>query len=990
MRLAPFALILLATTAAAQVDTNGPRFPGFDPGGAVRAFRAGGGPEWQVHWDYDRGGVPRLLWGGSRAGVAPGSGDAAYAAAARQLVDELAPALGFDASAVELLGVERLPLSRAGGTDKIAVHFRQVVSGVPVFHGAVDVLYGADGRLLSLDNQGLPHAAQTPLSPDVPERDASAAAAAAFTALTGRPVASLELADYVLFPAKIDARKTAVRAAPAYLFKVAAPRDIGSGETPVVRMLAIAARGAPVLFESWSLVHEDLSGTVKGWGQTGALPDGSAGAVLHNLEDVLLTASGVNPAYTNAAGGFVMPGVNSSKSVTAQLEGQWSKVVNAAGGSASVTLTLAPGAPQTFTFNTGVSEQQTAEVNAHTFVETMRDWLRSIDPGEGALDFQVLSYVNEADICNAFYDGFSLNFFLAGGGCPNTAYRSVVFHEEGHWANDLFGSYNGSDGFGEGAADCWAMYIGDDPVIGPDFHGPGADLRTGLNTVPFCGDESPACYGEVHDDGQPLMGAIWKVRARLKTALGAGPGGDLADALFVGWFQAFNDMQIKTIIEEHWLILDDNDGNIYNGTPHFAQIDGGFQDQGFPGYVPPYFTIAHTPVTLVNSEGPVLVQANVTEITATVASVKVFYKLDGAPSYSSVNLTHGAGTSWSGLIPGANSPAIVDYYLLASDASSHATSLPAKAPTEFFAYDVGTITVHAGFDFEAGDDQGWTHVEYATQDDWMRGAPTGVSPFDPPSAWSGSQVWGNDLGVDGFDGNYKPDVHNALISPVLNMSGKTGLRLRFKRWLSVEKGIYDQASLYLNNAQLYTNPSSTDVIDQSWKAQDYDVSSLADNNPSVQLTFELISDPGLEFGGWNIDDVQLVTLGPVTGGPFSEYGTGTKGTGGVAPHLVGSGQATPGGTITLTLSGAKPNAPGMAFFGTTQAAIPAFGGTFLVGNVFVTALIPTNGAGGFTLNGNLPSIASIVGLTVRQQYWCADPLGPAGKAGSNGLQFTIQ
>jgi hypothetical protein len=53
MRLAPFALILLATTAAAQVGHHGPRFPGFDPGGAVRAFRAAGGPEWQVHWDYD-------------------------------------------------------------------------------------------------------------------------------------------------------------------------------------------------------------------------------------------------------------------------------------------------------------------------------------------------------------------------------------------------------------------------------------------------------------------------------------------------------------------------------------------------------------------------------------------------------------------------------------------------------------------------------------------------------------------------------------------------------------------------------------------------------------------------------------------------------------------------------------------------------------------------------------------------------------------------
>ena len=65
MRLAPFALVpiaaaLLAVAAAAQVDTAAPRFPGFGPGRAVRAFRETGGLQWQVHWDYDRDGVPRL------------------------------------------------------------------------------------------------------------------------------------------------------------------------------------------------------------------------------------------------------------------------------------------------------------------------------------------------------------------------------------------------------------------------------------------------------------------------------------------------------------------------------------------------------------------------------------------------------------------------------------------------------------------------------------------------------------------------------------------------------------------------------------------------------------------------------------------------------------------------------------------------------------------------------------------------------------------
>ena len=97
-----------------------------------------------------------------------------------------------------------------------------------------------------------------------------------------------------------------MRAAPAFLFKVAAPHDAASGATPVIRMLAVAARGRPEVYDSWSLVHEDLLGTVKGWGQTGSLADGTGPDVLHALQDAQLAASGVTTTYSNAAGGFVI------------------------------------------------------------------------------------------------------------------------------------------------------------------------------------------------------------------------------------------------------------------------------------------------------------------------------------------------------------------------------------------------------------------------------------------------------------------------------------------------------------------------------------------------------------------------------------------------------------------------------------------------------------------------------------------------------------
>ena len=46
--------------------------------------------------------------------------------------------------------------------------------------------------------------------------------------------------------------------------------------------------------------------------------------------------------------------------------------------------------------------------------------------------------------CNASFNGNSINFYHAAGGCVNTAYSTVVSHEYGHWLNQLYGTGNGS------------------------------------------------------------------------------------------------------------------------------------------------------------------------------------------------------------------------------------------------------------------------------------------------------------------------------------------------------------------------------------------------------------------------------------------------------------------------------------------------------------------------------------------------------------------
>ncbi len=51
-----------------------------------------------------------------------------------------------------------------------------------------------------------------------------------------------------------------------------------------------------------------------------------------------------------------------------------------------------------------------------------------------------------------------------------------------------------------------------------------------------------------------------------------------------------------------------------------------------------------------------------------------------------------------------------------------------------------------------------------------------------------------------------------------------------------------------------------DNLDMRWVLQDFDISLIADTNPSVQLKYRLRSDEGLHLGGWNIDDVLILGI----------------------------------------------------------------------------------------------------------------------------------
>lgn len=168
---------------------------------------------------------------------------------------------------------------------------------------------------------------------------------------------------------------------------------------------------------------------------------------------------------------------------------------------------------------------------------------------------------------------------------------------------------------------------------------------------------------------------------------------------------------------------------------------------------------------------------------------------------------------------------------------------------------VGEMVPIFSDDVEGGDN-GWTHGFSQGQDDWEHGTVSGWSRTDPLSALSGTKAWGNNLG-----GPYPNSVNNFLESPVIDCSGYEKIRLQFHRWLAVERGIYDQARILVNGYEIWRNEAYRDHLDYDWKKQDFDISSYADDNSSVNIRFQTSSDGWVNMGGWTIDDFSLVGVG---------------------------------------------------------------------------------------------------------------------------------
>jgi hypothetical protein len=176
---------------------------------------------------------------------------------------------------------------------------------------------------------------------------------------------------------------------------------------------------------------------------------------------------------------------------------------------------------------------------------------------------------------------------------------------------------------------------------------------------------------------------------------------------------------------------------------------------------------------------------------------------------------------------------------------------------------------------------GWTMTG-----EWEYGRPAGLggdshgNPDPLGGATGGSACGVNMLG----DYSTTPAGPFYLTTDACDCSGLTQVSLRFMRWLNSDYAPYVSNTIEVSTDgtswSLVWQNGSSEIAESSWSEQVYDISSVANGEPTVYVRWGyLVGSGAWAYSGWNIDDVEIWGLVPEPGGdcPADIDGDGSVG-----------------------------------------------------------------------------------------------------------------
>jgi hypothetical protein len=423
--------------------------------------------------------------------------------------------------------------------------------------------------------------------------------------------------------------------------------------------------------------------------------------------------------------------------------------------------------------------------------------------------------------------------------------------------------------------------------------------------------------GEPHNEGEIIGEALWDFRTALEAKYGAEVGFEKFLVLYYGVVQRASDIPSSYAAI---LTVDDNDGDLSNGTPNQCLIDDAFGKHGLSdptvalGLTPPVrdgFKISFELHPPAQTECP----------PPAVAKATLTWATRGGPT-EVVDVTQN-GDLWTANIPTQPDGEVINYHVTVELVDGSKLAYPQNPGDPDYQFYVGNVEKIWCADFEDGLGEWVIGGTPSQRIEWEVGAPAGLAG-DPKAAYEGTNVLGIDItGQD--DGLYSYRTTQFIESPVIDLAGNTNVRLQYYRWLNAEDAAYDKATIFANDTQVWQNfvtpgTDPTNVknhTDKEWRFQDVDLTEQAAAG-SIKLKFQLVSDTGLELGGWTVDHVCIVKAGPpsdLCGNNNVDEGEtcddGNTADGDSCPSTCGA--ATDGGCCSV---GTDPSGAALLAFGT--------------------------------------------------------------------------
>ena len=734
--------------------------------------------------------------------------------------------------------------------DRWVVHFGQQYDNLDVFRSLVTVVISDRGNVILFRCGYLPGI-------DIAPAPALSKEAASLAAQTG-----LSSAEYIFTEPELIIMPLPTES--GFDYRLAYRLEIESDQ-PSRWLSVVDANSGEVLYRKSLIYYETVDGYISGQIYE-STPFDPLTTMPFEFESVNIDQ--VGRVYTDREGFFTseVDGPE-TRNFSTELNGYFVNVNNTGGADALYDGEITPG--DTLYFEWDLITARADERTCFFHTNVIHDYIKAIDPGFTLLDFALPCNVNLNQTCNAYWDGSSINFFRRGGGCENTGeIADVIYHEYGHGITDFqYRPQSPSAAQHEGWSDYIAATITDQPLIGRGFFGEGSYLRTVDNTNRYPED----WIGESHNDGLIVAGALWDLREALD------PRVTYCDTLFHFARYYYSTDFWDYLIDI--LLVDDDDDDLYNGTPNSDLILAAF---ALHGIEPAGASFIHEPLGDTDDDSnPYPVIATITSPVFPIDEDLVFvhYKITRDDIFQAIQMTPTPNPDeYSASIPAQPLGTLVEYYISATDVVERQYFNPAGAPDRTHIFAVGIPTVIEFDDLES--ETGWQVGAFdddATTGIWERVDPNGTYadsdpnfPYQPEDDHTSAPgincfVTGqHPLGNPDNGANDVDDGKTTLYTPVYDLEGQESALIEYYRWYTIRTSMDDTFFVDISNdgGARWTNLEMVTSTENYWQRSRFLLEQFVEPTSEIQLRFVAIDrSPGslVEVG---VDDFAIYSFVP--------------------------------------------------------------------------------------------------------------------------------